>query len=40
MGPYFFVSADEVVTVNGNRYREIITEFLWPALNNSDLEDM
>lgn len=41
IGPYFFENASgEAVTVNGNRYRGMITEFLWPKLNNIDLKDM
>ena len=41
MGPYF-VRDDQArhVTVNGNRYRSMITEYFWPQWNNMDLEDM
>ena len=41
IGPYFFEdAAGQAVTVNGDRYREMITGFLWPELKNIDLEDM
>jgi hypothetical protein len=33
IGPYFFENeAGNAVTVNGVRYRNMITEFLWPQL--------
>lgn len=35
IGPFFF---DE--TVNGDRYREMLTKFLWPKLNELDLDNM
>ena len=41
IGPYFFEDgAGNAVTVNGERYRNMITEFLWPQLDGMDLEDM
>lgn len=41
IGPYFFENAGgEAVTVNGNRYRAMITEFLWPELSNIGLKNM
>jgi hypothetical protein len=40
IGPYFFEDgAGNAVTVNGERYRNMITEFLWPQLDGMDLED-
>ncbi len=41
IGPHFFENeAGETVTVNGVRYRDMITNFLWPQLDGMDLEDM
>lgn len=41
IGPYFFEDEAEIaVTVNGIRYRNMITEFLWPQLDGMDLDDM
>lgn len=41
IGPYFYENeAGNAVTVNGLRYRNMITEFLWPHLDGMDLEDM
>jgi hypothetical protein len=41
IGPYFFEDgAGNAVTVNGERYRNMITELLWPQLDGMDLEDM
>lgn len=41
IGPYFFENAaGNVVTVNGVRYRNMITNFLWPELHDMDLENM
>ena len=41
IGPYFFEDgAGNAVTVNGERYRNMITEFLWPQLDGMDLEDV
>jgi len=41
IGPYFFENAaGEAVTVNGVRYREMLSEFLWPELDNIDLDDI
>ena len=31
---------DRQVTVNGNRYRSMITEYFWSQLDDMDLEDM
>jgi hypothetical protein len=40
IGPYFFENkAGKAVTVNGVRYRDMITEFLWPQLDGMDMED-
>ena len=39
--PYFFRDdQDRYVTVNGNRYHSMITEYFWPQLDDMDLEDM
>ena len=39
--PYFFeTEAGNAVTVKGVRYRNMITEFLWPQLDGMDMEDM
>ena len=39
--PYFFRDdEDRHVTVNGNRYRSMITEYFWPRLDDMDLENM
>jgi hypothetical protein len=39
--PYFFENeAGNAVTVNGVRYRNMITEFLWPQLDSVDTEGM
>lgn len=41
IGPYFFENAaGNALTVNGVRYREMLTEFLWPELDVIDVEDM
>lgn len=41
IGPYFFEDdAENALTVNGERYREMITHFLWPQLNNMNLADI
>ena len=41
IGPYFFENeAGNAVTVNGVRYRNMITEFLWPQWDGMDMEDM
>lgn len=33
-------AAGDAITVNDLRFREMLTEFLWPILNNVNLEDM
>ena len=39
--PYFFQNkAVQAVTVNGVRYREMITNFLWHELEGMDVDDM
>ena len=39
--PYFFENDDgRPVTINGNRYREMITDFFWHKSENMDLENM
>lgn len=41
IGPYFFENeVGQAVTVNGVRYREMITDFLWPEIEDMDLDDM
>ena len=41
IGPYFFENeAGNSVTVTGERYRAMITNFLWPELNGMDVEDV
>lgn len=41
IGPYFFVDEnDRHVTVNGNRYRDMINDYFWPQLNGMDSDDM
>ena len=41
IGPYFFENeAGNSVTVTGERYRAMITNFLWPELNGMDVEDI
>lgn len=41
IGPYFFENdRGEAVTVNGICYRNMITEFLWPIIDDMDTEDM
>ena len=40
-GPYFLVDDnDRHVTVNGNRYRAMITDYFWPKLEDMDLDNM
>lgn len=41
IGPYFFQNdGGEAITVNGDRYRTMITDFFWPRLNNMNMNDM
>lgn len=41
IGPYFFQNETGIaITVNGERYRSMISNFLWPKLDNIDTEDM
>jgi Helix-turn-helix domain (DUF4817) len=41
IGPYFFVNDDgRTVTVNGERYRAMVTDFFWAEIDGMDLEDM
>ena len=41
IGPYFFENdAGAAITVNGTRYRNMITTFLWAELEDIDTEDM
>ena len=41
IGPYFFVDEnDRHVTVNGERYRAILEDYLWPELDELNINDM
>ncbi len=41
IGPYFFVDDENRhVTVNGNRYRAMLTDYFWHELEGMDLADM
>ena len=41
IGPYFFeIEAGASVSVNGLRYRTMINEFLWPKLEDMDMDDV
>lgn len=41
IGPYFFEDQEgQAVTVNGDRYRKMIREFLWPHLDNIDIDQL
>ncbi|GFW00304.1 putative DD41D transposase [Trichonephila clavipes] len=41
IGPYFFKNdEDHNVTVNGDRYRAVITNFFIPELNNHDVQEL
>lgn len=41
IGPYFFENdVGEAITVNGERYRTMITDFFFPKMNDMDVDDM
>lgn len=41
IGPYFFEDGQgATVTVNGDRYRSMITDFFWPQLEDVDITNM
>jgi hypothetical protein len=41
IGPYFFKNeTGATVTVNGMRYRAMINDFLWPELEDIDVNDV
>ena len=41
IGRYFFEDETrKAVTVNGDRYRHMITQFLWPQLQDLNVEDL
>jgi Helix-turn-helix domain (DUF4817) len=41
IGPYFFEDGQgKAVTVNGVRYREMLTNFLWPRLDQMDIQNV
>ena len=40
IGPYFFEESNRTVTVNSERYTEMIREFFFPKLEGMDLGDV
>ena len=41
IGPYFFVDENDChVTVNGERYRAMLEDYLWQELDELDINDM
>ena len=41
IGPYFFENeVGEAITVTGERFRMMKTDFFWPKLNDMDVDDM
>ncbi|GFV73060.1 DUF4817 domain-containing protein [Trichonephila clavipes] len=40
IGPYFFKNDGHNVTVNGDRYRAMITNFFIPELKNHDVQEL
>lgn len=41
IGPYFFENdVGEAITINGERYRTMLTDFFWPKLNDMEVDDM
>lgn len=41
IGPYFFENeAGNAVTVNGLRYRDMLTNYFWPIIDDMDVSDM
>jgi hypothetical protein len=41
IGPFFFeVDEGDTVTINGERYRHMLTSFLWPFLQNIDMQNL
>ncbi|XP_060863533.1 uncharacterized protein LOC132940126 [Metopolophium dirhodum] len=41
IGPFFFEDDEGVtVTINGERYRHMLTNFLWPFLQNIDMQNL
>ena len=41
IGPYFFVDENDChVTVNGERYRAMLEDYLWPEMDEHDINDM
>ena len=41
IGPFYFVDEnDRHVTVNGERYRAMLEDYLWPELDALDINDM
>jgi len=40
IGPYFFQNeAGVAITVNGERYRSMISNFLWPKIDDMDTDN-
>jgi hypothetical protein len=41
IGPYFFENEDgQTVTVNGERYRHMLTSFVWPQIDEDELDEL
>ena len=41
IGPFFFENdAGNAVTVNGERYRAMLTNFLWPKIDAMNVDDL
>ncbi|GFV03319.1 uncharacterized protein TNCV_4019161 [Trichonephila clavipes] len=40
IGPYFFRNKGHNITVNGDRYKAMITNFFIPELNNHDVQEL
>ena len=41
IGPYFFQNeAGVAITINGERYRSMISNFLWPKMDDMDTDNM
>ena len=39
--PYFFLDYQDVhITVNGNRYRSMITQYFWPQWDDMELKEL
>ena len=41
IGPYFFQNeAGVAITINGERYRSMISNFLWPKMDDMETDNM